>query len=369
MSSPLNDAAQFAQTHEVLWPRGPRCRARAPGQAPWESITTTSPPFNRLRGPVLRAWPASGVVRQHRRGRQRWGEPGRADLTFSVAKSYLALLAGVAAARRASCPTRTSASSAACPASASTASTTAASHGRTLLTQTSEWQGSCLRPARHGRPLAQGGAGPAPRRRRPKAARAPPQAPGTYWEYNDVRINQLALRAAAPCSRGPCPRSSSSRGAAAARRRRRLRLGRLRRRLDRSARRRPRALGSGRIALGRGVSISARDQARIGQLLLDGGVVVGRALRRAPSGSNAWRRLPDRAVVRAPALAESQRPRLSRVPRRASRSWSAPAATTWIDPELDAVVVLRWLDPQHANAAISASPQRWRRVEAGTAAA
>ena len=25
----------------------------------------------------------------------------------------------------------------------------------------------------------------------------------------------------------------------------------------------------------------------------------------------------------------------------------------WIDPELDAVVVLRWLDPQHANEAIA----------------
>ena len=36
---------------------------------------------------------------QHGREIAAWGEPARADLTFSVAKSYLALLAGVAQAQ------------------------------------------------------------------------------------------------------------------------------------------------------------------------------------------------------------------------------------------------------------------------------
>ena len=54
------------------------------------------PPFDRLRGPVHARGPQSGVVLQHGEEIAAWGEPERADLTFSVAKTYLALLAGVA---------------------------------------------------------------------------------------------------------------------------------------------------------------------------------------------------------------------------------------------------------------------------------
>ena len=41
----------------------------------------------------------SGVVLQRGKEIAAWGEPDRADQTFSVAKTYLALLAGVANAR------------------------------------------------------------------------------------------------------------------------------------------------------------------------------------------------------------------------------------------------------------------------------
>ena len=103
---------------------------------------------------------------------------------------------------------------------------------------------------------------------------------------------------------------------------------------------------------GAGVSISADDQARIGQLVLDGGVVAGRALV-APG----WL---ERMATPCPVA-----PWYGRLVWLNRNGRAFPGASTralfmvgagghyvWIDPELDAVVVLRWLDPQHANAAI-----------------
>src|SRR4029079_11090427 len=47
-------------------------------------------------GPVHDRGPVSGTILLEGRTLCEWGEPRRADLTFSVAKTYLALLAGVA---------------------------------------------------------------------------------------------------------------------------------------------------------------------------------------------------------------------------------------------------------------------------------
>ena len=103
---------------------------------------------------------------------------------------------------------------------------------------------------------------------------------------------------------------------------------------------------------GAGVSISARDQARIGQMLLDGGAGAGRQI--VP---RAWL-----ARMAAPCAIAPFYGRLLWL----NRSGQAfPGASTravfmvgagghyvWVDPELDAVVVLRWLDPAQATAAI-----------------
>ena len=91
----LADAARFAQAHEVGWPRDPADPA-PPGGQPWGVHHGDPPPFDRLRGPVHARGPQSGVVRQHGRELASWGEPDGADLTFSVAKTYLSLLAGIA---------------------------------------------------------------------------------------------------------------------------------------------------------------------------------------------------------------------------------------------------------------------------------
>jgi len=104
---------------------------------------------------------------------------------------------------------------------------------------------------------------------------------------------------------------------------------------------------------GGGVSIGARDQARVGQLLLNGG--------KAPSGH----RLIDEAWLERMAAPSAVAPFYGRLLwlNRTGRAFPDASAralfmlgagghTVWIEPERDAVVVLRWLDPAHFAAAI-----------------
>lgn len=63
---------------------------------PWGIHDKDPAPYNRLFGPVRPRGGVAGVVLQHGELLAQWGDVHRADLTFSVAKTYLALLAGLA---------------------------------------------------------------------------------------------------------------------------------------------------------------------------------------------------------------------------------------------------------------------------------
>jgi len=334
--------AEFAQAHETPWPRDPAA-APAAGQAPWGVHHDDPPPYNRLRGPVHARGPQSGLVWQHGRELAAWGEPDRADLTFSVAKTYLALLAGVAQ-RDGLLPDLDEPVARRLPGIGFDDS----EHNRAvtwahLLTQTSEWEGSCFglpdqvdrwrKVAQDPRPA--GG---------PKGGARPLQAPGTYWEYNDVRINQLAL-ALLHLLRAPLPQVFEQRilaplGGGA---------GFAWRAYDDAWVDLP---GVGRVQSvpggthwGAGVSIGARDQARIGQMLLDalrgrGGTPVarewvegmGRPCAVAPFyGRLVWLNRDGRAFPGASTQAMFM--------------LGAGGHLVWVDPAFDAVVVQRWLDP------------------------
>ena len=95
MSAPaaaaLRDAIDFACAHETPWTRDPHAEPQ-----PFGIHHDDPPPWNRLLGPVHPRGSVGGVVWQRGRELAAWGEPARADQTFSVAKTYLALLAGVA---------------------------------------------------------------------------------------------------------------------------------------------------------------------------------------------------------------------------------------------------------------------------------
>ncbi|HEX6722694.1 MAG TPA: serine hydrolase domain-containing protein, partial [Burkholderiaceae bacterium] len=255
------NAIDFAVAHEIPWPRDPAADASG-----WGLHHLDPPPYNRLRGPVHARGGVSGVVRQRGRVVAAWGEPERADLTFSVAKSYLAMLAGVAHGRGLLPDVDEPVVERVRGIGFESA------HNRQvtwqhLLTQTSEWEGSNFgipdtvdryRHVTHEPRPPQGKKGDA----------RPLHTPGRYWEYNDVRINQLSLallhlfgEALPVVWRNQVMQPSGAsddwhwRG------------------YDDAWVDLP---GAGRVQSvpggshwGGGVSIGARDQARIGQLLLD----------------------------------------------------------------------------------------------------
>jgi len=79
----LQHAVQFAIDHETPWDREV--------DGVWGVHPDDPPPWNRLLGPVHGRGPVSGVITRDGRPLTSWGEPDRADLTFSIAKTYLAL--------------------------------------------------------------------------------------------------------------------------------------------------------------------------------------------------------------------------------------------------------------------------------------
>lgn len=119
-----------------------------------------------------------------------WGDTARADMTFSVAKSYLAALTGLALERgligSLDDPVRKAA-----PDEAFDSAQNRAITWRHLLTQTSEWQGTLWGKADsidHNRDLGKSELGASG-----KGTPRPMRPPGTLWEYNDVRVNRLSL--------------------------------------------------------------------------------------------------------------------------------------------------------------------------------
>ena len=339
------DCIEFALAHEVAWPRDP-----AADPALWGVHHEDPSPYNRLRGPVHASGGVSGVVLQHGQEVAAWGEPDRADLTFSVAKTYLCLLAGVAHGRGL-LPDVDEAVVARVPGIGFDEGRNRLVSWRHLLEQTSEWEGSCFglpdtvdrwRKVAHD-PRPAGG---------PKGGARPLQAPGSYWEYNDVRINQLALALlhlfGQPLSEVFDEALMRPLGANS---------GWAWRPYDDAwielnGRRMPSVPGG--THWGGGVSIGARDQARLGQLLLAEGVHAGRQL--IPS---AWVRAMRRPCAIAPFygwlmwLNPQQQP-FPGASAASSLMLGAGGHCVWIEPGHDAVVVVRWMD----NAALEGFMRR-----------
>ena len=78
--SPFTDAIEFSVQHEIGWTRDPHAEPER-----WGVHGTDPVPWNRLLGPVHARGGVSGVIWQRGRPLASWGEPDRADLTFSVA--------------------------------------------------------------------------------------------------------------------------------------------------------------------------------------------------------------------------------------------------------------------------------------------
>lgn len=163
-------------------------------------------PFGDAVGPFKERGPGSGMIIRNGYVVATWGEPERVDMTFSVTKSFVSTLVGLAHEDKLIPSIHDSVYKAMAPVwvynssngnkadSFGDASLTYlfdTPHNKTitwdhLLRQVSDWEGTLWgKPDWADRP----GDKPAEWRTRPR------NKPGTAYEYNDVRVNVLALAA------------------------------------------------------------------------------------------------------------------------------------------------------------------------------
>jgi CubicO group peptidase (beta-lactamase class C family) len=329
--TPLAAATSYVAEHETPWGRDlAEVIERDFGE---------EPPWNEALGPVRPRGGPNGLVLRHGKLAAEWGDTSQIDLTFSVAKSYLSILAGLAfdrgLIRDLHEPVRRTVDDGGFDGPHNGSIT-----WHHLLQQTSEWEGELWgKPDLVDRNRSVGG-GPAAGK---KGTHRDLQPPGSFWEYNDVRVNRLSL-ALLRLWRRPLPvvfrelvmepigaspdwewhgyRNSY---------------------VEIDGERMQSV--SGGSHWGGGVFIHARDQARIGLLMLRSGDWNGRRIlsrewierMREPSPLNPqygylWWLNTDRGLF----------------PSAPASSYSASGAggnLTWIDPENDIVAVLRWIDP------------------------
>ncbi len=333
----MQRAVQFANDHETGWDRDP--------EGVWGVHQQDPPPWNRLLGPVHARGPVSGTIVVAGKTVVSWGEPKRADLTFSVAKTYLALLAGVAH-DRGLLPDVDEPIGARIQGIGFDQGNNAKVTWAHMLQQTSEWTGEVFGlpdQVDHYRAVT---FGPPPDGK--KGDLRPLRAAGAYWEYNDVRINQLSL-ALLHLFQRPLPEVfreaimdpiGASTGWSWAG-------------YDNSwvtiAGERVQSVPGG-THWGGGMSISAEDQALVGQLLLDEG--IARDGRRVLSAQ--WIRDMRKPARLAPYCGylvwlNHERKMFPSVPASSYFAIGAGSSFTWIEPERRMVVVVRWIDSAHAD--------------------
>ena len=215
-----------------------------------------------------------------------------------------------------------------------------------LLQQTSEWEGECFgvpdkvdryRTVQFQQNAASGKKGDA----------RPLRSPGTYWEYNDVRVNQLSLALLHLFAR-PLPE------------------------VFRETIMQPIGAGDdwswvgydnawvdiagrqlqsvpGGTHWGGGVSIGSIDQARIGQLLLNDGSANGRQVL-----SREWLARMRTPCAIAPFYGyllwlNHERCIFPSVPASSYFAIGAGTSFTWIEPRHALVLVVRWIDADYAD--------------------
>jgi CubicO group peptidase (beta-lactamase class C family) len=326
----LDEAVRYAESHETPWPRDLRAHIEAGFFEP--------PPHNEILGPIRPRGGPNGLVLRRGDVVARWGDTRQVDFTFSVAKSYLSLLAGIAVAdgliRELDEPVRLTVDDGGFAGPHNGAIT-----WRHLLQQTSEWEGTLFGKSDiidRNRNLAVEGKGR-------KGDARPLQPAGSFWEYNDVRVNRLSL-ALLRRFRRPLPEVFAERimrpiGASGdwTWHGYRTSIVEIDGRMIESV--------AGGSHWGGGIEIHAEDQARIGLLMLRRGMWEGQRL------------LPEEWITESltPCALNPNYGMLwwlntarTRYPSATPESFTATGAggnITWVDPANDLVAVMRWMDP------------------------
>jgi CubicO group peptidase (beta-lactamase class C family) len=327
----LETAADWASGNEVPWDRD--LAVEIPRQF------DEQPPSNEVLGPVRARGGPNGLVLRGGRIAVEWGNTSQIDQTFSVAKSYLSILAGLAFDRgmigdvnEPVCRT------------VDDGGFEGPQNGKItwhhLLQQISEWEGTLWgKPDlidRNRRVGSQPGTAK-------KGTHRDLAEPGGFWEYNDVRVNRLSLALMRLWRRSlpevfrelvMDPIGASTDWQWRGYRNSTVTVG-------------GRAIESvaGGSHWGGGVFIHARDQARVGLMMQRGGMWGDKRIL-----SEEWV-----ARCRVPCLLNpvygylwwlnTERRRYPNAPAGSYYASGAGGNLTWIDPEHDLVAVLRWTAP------------------------
>ncbi len=321
----LQDAVDYTLAHETDLPEEP---------GPWLRERFAGIPHQEIVGPTKPRGEVNGIVLKDGYIVAEWGDTERVDMTFSVTKSYLSTTAGLALAdgRIRSVEDRVAPYA---PDSLFADEHDAPITWRHLLTQTSEWTGTLF-----GKPDV------ADRR---EGVDREIREPGTFWEYNDVRVNLLAY-SLLHVWRRPLPKVLRERvmepiGASTTWRWHGYRTSWV----DLDGLRMQSVSGGGHW--GGGLFISTRDHARFGLLFLREGlwgderIFPASWVERATTPSEVqadygfmWWLNTNRELF--PAAPESS-------------FFALGAGSTnviWVDPEHDIVTVTRWVDGrEHMN--------------------
>ncbi len=320
----LAAAVKFAQSNEVGWPLDVRAQIEK---------DTAQEPYPEIVGPVKPRGGQNGIILRHGLIVAEWGDTKRVDMTFSVAKSYLSTVAGLAFDAglipdvREQVAARVRDGGFDSPHNAPIT-------WHMLLNQTSEWEGVLW-----DKPDV------ADRRR---GYNRTLQTPGTFWEYNDVRVNRLALSLLRVWQR-PLPEVLKERlmdpiGAS----QEWVWHGYFNSYLELNGKRVQSV--SGGSHWGGGFWASTRDHARFGYLLLRRGEWSGRRIL-----SERWIDMATVPTDIAPFygylwwLPAASSPVFKDAPARSFFALGSGGNMIYVDPDRDLVAVTRWLDIPKLN--------------------
>jgi CubicO group peptidase (beta-lactamase class C family) len=339
----LKEAIAFAQSIESKWAADMKM---PDGQFVMTADSGESFPDNEILGPVTPRGGHSGMVYRGGKLLADWGDTSRADMTFSVAKSFLSLLAGLAVgdglikslddkmigyAQRAGDKSFDSYQNKDIT-------------WRHLMTQTSEWSGTLFDKEDRidhnrvvGLQVAEG----------PKGTRRAMKKPGTYYEYNDVRVNRLSL-SLLQLFKEPLPSVLKQRimdpiGASTGWKWDGYRNSTV------TVDGKPMMSVPGGGHWGGGIVISAKDLALMGLLVAQGGAWNGKPL--LPKG---WTAELAKPCPVAPFYGlmwwlNTDRRQFAAASERSYFAFGWGSHIVWIDPDNDLVTVLRWVDRKKAG--------------------